>query len=342
MTGTEKTSLHFARGFKPERLGGSLLFRAPYLESRWVRAAFRTLLFCAAAVVLLAALTGRFAGWQAEYKAQALLDARTAWSEWAAAYQAAAEAGDLTGCSAALDRQLDAVSHALFFFPEDSTLREAQDVAEQERAVLSAEIAAAYQAAEGKYLAGDPLGALAGFLTVRGYRDTDGWVRLITGCLSRTARRAAARGDILTAWAGRVRLMSLTAPDKLPPLLAGYAGLRGVWVCRQDFRAAALPSENGDGRAGGGAIRCLKAEGDVIYGGIGYGAPLRVDAVPFTAVLASGGVAGISGGESFSGPEGLVLAFPAGGILSGVEIVAENILRVTEGGWEGTYYRVLG
>lgn len=343
MTGTDKTRFSLSpRSFKPERLGGSFLFRAPYLESRWVRAAFKTLLLCAAAMLVLAAVTGRFAGWQAGYRAEVLADARESWSQALLDAEAAREAGSLTGEAAALEAQLDAISRQLFFLPDDSALRDAEDRAKAGLSALDARIDAQYEASKAQYLAGDPLGALDGFLTVQGYQDTTGWIRLVNSRVGREARRAMQAGDTLTGWVQRYRLLSRTAPRQLEKLPLSFAALRGVWICHEDFRTAALPAENGDGRAGGGAVRCLKAEGTGLYGGIGYGAPLDLEGLFFTALLASGGVESVSGGESLSGPEGALLSFPVGGVVGSVRVVSENIIEITEGGWEGRYYRVLG
>ncbi len=343
MTGTDKTRFPIvSRSFKPERLGGSFLFRAPYLESRWVRAVFKTLVLCTAAMLILAAVTSRFAGWQAGYRAEVMAEARADWSESLLAEQSAEESGSLTGEAAALEAQLTALSRQLFFLPEDSALRSAQQRAEEELFALMVQVSGRYEEAKAQYRAGDPLGALESFLTVQGYNDADGWISLANGRLRRESRRSWAKGDTLTAWVRNVRLLGLMAPEKLPAFQQTFAALRGVWICHEDFRTAALPADTGDGRAGGGAVRCLKAEGTGLYGGIGYGAPLDLEALPFTALLASGGVEGVSGGENRSGPEGVILSLPDEGVVTEIRVVSENIIEIPEGGWKGRYYRVLG
>ena len=336
MTGTDKTRFPIvSRSFKPERLGGSFLFRAPYLESRWVRAAFKTLVLCTAAMLILAAVTSRFAGWQAGYRAEVMAEARADWSESLLAEQSAEESGSLTGEAAALEAQLTALSRQLFFLPEDSALRSAQQRAEEELSALMVQVSGRYEEAKAQYRAGDPLGALESFLTVQGYNDADGWISLANGRLRRESRRSWAKGDTLTAWVRNVRLLGLTAPEKLPAFQQTFAALRGVWICHEDFRTAALPADTG-------ILSALVVLFGILYGGIGYGAPLDLEALPFTALLASGGVEGVSGGENRSGPEGVILSLPDESTVTEIRVVSENIIEIPEGGWKGRYYRVLG
>lgn len=341
MTGTEKTRFPLSnRSFKPERLGGSLVFRIPYLESRWVRMAFHTLILCSVAVLLLAAVTGQFANWQTGYRNQVMSEARASWSENLLAAQKAEEAGDLTGKAAALQGQMDAISQQLFFLPEDDSLRAAQDRVKESLALLSTDIAGRYQEAKTQYLAGDPLGALQSFQTVTGYKDADGWIKLSSGRVHRDIRRKNASGNTLTAWVQSYRLLSLMAPEKLESAPKSFAALSGVWLCSEDFRAA-LPADSGDGRAGDGAVRCLKAEGTKLYGGTGTSVPLDLETISFDTLLSAGGVQSAAGGNDSNSPDGSVLTFSEEGTVSEVSVLSENIIQIAEGGWKGTYYRVL-
>lgn len=353
----------------PERYGGNLFFRVRYLESRWIRFVFHTLVTSVAVMLVMTAVAGRVDRWQTEYRQQNLNRIETQLTLCSGQQMAAELKGDLTGQAVALERQVSLLQQKQQLLTPSVPSAASEPISQELMAVMAEKegqekaleqlwgvIADTYDAAKSSYGQGNALEALRLFRTVGGYEDSDGWQKLCGIRIHREIERYLSQNKTLTAWVQQMRLLQELRPQKAAGMPVFFGPLRGIWICRgdQQVHMQTRVPETGDGRAGENTvsvqIRCLMAKGDLLYGHYAQGIPTSVSEEDFSTVLCRGGVSLAEIPEDSEDPASAVLAIKAQGTQqsgaeqqpSKIRVISENIIALEEGGWKGIYYRVLG
>lgn len=349
----------------PERYGGSLFFRVRYLESKWVRFIFQTLVTSVAVMLVMTAVAGKVDQWQTEYRQQSLNRIETQLILCSQQQATAELAGDLTGQAASLERQITLLQQKqLLLTPSVPSEVLPQEIVSVTAEITNGEkaleelkniIADTYDAAKMSYRQGNTLKALGLFQTVGGYEDADGWQRLCSVRIHQETGRYIAQGKSLTAWVQQTGLLQKLKPHKAAGMPVSFGPLQGIWICRNDQQVhmQTLTTETGDGRAGIDSelkvmIRCLMAKGDILYGYFAEGMPTVVSEEDFSEMICCGGVLQAEKTEDNQDPASAVLSVraqksgeEAGETISKIRVISENIIAIEEGMWKGTYYRVL-
>jgi hypothetical protein len=318
---------------KAEHYGGSLLFRARYLEAHWVRVVFQTLVMSVAALLVMTAVAGKVQQWQADTRQHLLVQTESQMVLLDGQRTAAELSGDLTGQMDAAEKQLSLLrqkQQLLVTSSEPEPIADEIAAAEESCARLTQAVETRYREAVAAYLEDEATEALQLFRTVEGYGDTARWQRLCGAHLRSTVARSLSQGRTLTAWVQQLLFLQTAQPDKAEQLPVSLSAMSGVWICKDG------QVYTGDGQAGTETpMRCLRAEGDTLYGGFGTesadtvvcrGAALRVERLP-----------------EQKNPAAALLKIQqqGGGELLSIQVISENVIAILDGEWAGRYYRLL-
>ena len=336
---------------KPERLGGCLACRVPYLESRWVRFVFRLLLSSVVALLILNAVAGKVEQWQETIRLQQLSQVQ---AELAQAYDLesrVADSGSLTDRLEALQLQYTLLGELEQLSPAMAQNNRQQDI-QQKIDELDAQIATEYNQAVADWSRVEngiqAIEVMQSFTRLDEYADAARWVSLCRVYIHTDIGRQLFYGNRLTAWVENYRYCQKVYPGKAEQLPVSFAAIRGSWMCREDQLELMEQQElsQGEGRAG---IRCLKASGQQLMGGIANSFPIYPQEIAFDEVVKQGGVSSVEcDTQAFENADPascrLIVSEKSGAVsedLSAIRVLSENVIVIEEGEWKGTYYRIL-
>lgn len=336
---------------KPERLGGCLAFRVPYLESRWVHFVFRLLLGSVVALLVLNTVAVKVEQWQETVRLQQLSAVQ---AELAQAYRMESEAVDsdsLTGRREALQLQYTLLGELERLSPAMTQNNRQQDV-QQELEQLGQQIVSEYDQAVAAWHQVDSgmqaLDVMQVFGRLEGYENATEWKELCRRRVESDIRQQQIYGNTLTAWVENYRLNQLLYPEEVADTSSSFAAIDGSWICREDQLELMEQKDfsQGEGRAG---IRCLKAAGQQLMGGVASQFPVCLEDTVFNEVVEQGGVSSVetdSEALENSDPAScrLVISDVNGTVSEDfpeIRVLSENVIVIEKGVWKGTYYRIL-
>lgn len=351
MTGVHNKKLVKPEHVKPERLGGCLAFRVPYLESRWVNIVFRLLLSSVVALLVLNAVAGKVEQWQETVRLQQLSTVQAQLADACEQEEQAVKSESLTAQRDALQLQYTLLEQLGQLSPAMTQNNRQQDVY-QKLEQLNQQIAATYdqsvkdwfQVANGT----EALQVMQSFSQLEGYADAANWTSLCRLHMDADIRRQLYYGNTLTAWVENYRLRQTLYPEKTAEMPISFAAIGGSWLCREDqLNLMQQPEElsAGESRAG---IRCLEAAGRQLMGGVSDSFPVYPEDVVFDQLIMQGGVSSVVSDNQAPGNDDpaackLMLTGDDGQSdgLSAIRVLSENVIVIEEGAWKGTYYRIL-
>lgn len=345
---------------KPERLGGCLAFRVPYLQSRWVNLVFRLLLSSVVALLVLNAVAGKVQQWQETVRLQTLNTVQVQLADAGAQQQQAVQADSLTGQRDALQLQAALLEQLAELAPSMDVSGRQQQVSDQ-LIQLDKQIVTTYNQAVQNWSKVDngiqALQVMNTFARLEGYADAADWKGVCRTYIRNDIARQLREGNTLTAWVEDYRLTQALYPDRITDQPVTFSAIRGSWMCREDQLELMGQTEElsaGEGRAG---IRCIQAVGCRLAGGISETFPVCTEEIMFDQLIMQGGVNSIAVDEQINedaDPAACRLVLSSqldsqsdnqsdnqSDSLSEICVLSENVIVIEEGAWSGTYYRIL-